>query len=49
VSIYRWGSKTSRFDFSALKPVEPVPKPVESVFKNLRTAFWLTQQTGRKK
>jgi hypothetical protein len=31
VSIYRWGSKTSRFDFSAQKPVEPVLKPAEPV------------------
>jgi hypothetical protein len=43
VSIYKWGSKTSRFDFSAQKPVEPVPKPVEPVFKKLRTVFWLTR------
>jgi hypothetical protein len=44
-----WGSKTSRFNFSAQKPVEQIPKPVELVFKKLRTAFWLTQQTDRKK
>ena len=41
--------KLAVFDFSAQKPVEPVPKPVEPVFKKLRTAFWLTQQTGRKR
>jgi hypothetical protein len=50
VSIYIGGApKLAVFDFSAQKPVEPVPKLVEPVFKKLRTAFWLTQQTGRKK
>jgi hypothetical protein len=45
--VYIGGApKLAVFDFSAQKPVEPVPKPV---FKKLRTAFWLTQQTGRKK
>ena len=48
--VYIGGApKLAVFDFSAQKPVEPVPKPVEPVFKKLRTAFWLTQQTGRKK
>jgi hypothetical protein len=32
VSIYRWALKLAVFDFSAQKPVEPVPKPVEPVF-----------------
>jgi hypothetical protein len=33
--------KLAVFDFSAQKPVEPV-------FKNLCTTFWLTQQIGKK-
>ena len=44
----RESGKLAVFDFSTQTPVEPVPKPVEPVFKKLRTAFWLTQQTGRK-
>jgi hypothetical protein len=32
VSIYRWGSKTSRLELSAWRPVEPAPRPVELVF-----------------
>jgi hypothetical protein len=49
VWVYIGGApKLAIFDFSAHKPVDPVPKPVEPVFKKLRTTFWLTQQTGRK-
>jgi hypothetical protein len=37
VSIYRWGSKTSRFDFSAQKSAEPVLKPAEPVSSRLNS------------
>jgi hypothetical protein len=37
VSIYRWGSKTSRFYFFAKKLVEPVLKPVELVSTRLNS------------
>jgi hypothetical protein len=41
VSIYRWAPKLAVFDFSAQKPVEPVPNLVEPVFKKLAdTTDW---------
>jgi hypothetical protein len=40
--------KLAVFYFSAQKPVEPVPKPAEPVFKKLYTTFWLKQHTSRK-
>jgi hypothetical protein len=37
VSIYRWGSKTSHFYFSAQKLAEPVLKPVEPISTRLNS------------
>jgi hypothetical protein len=38
VSIYRCGSKTSRFYFSAQNPVEPIFKPIEPVSSRLNSS-----------